>query len=306
VPRQLRCDRLIGRVRRCIEGVKSLLGVPLVVERRTFSVLHVGTLSPRRFTDEDERFLQLVGDRVALALYAGLYERERAVARTLQLSFLPERLPVVPGLELAARYLPAHCGDVGGDWYDAFILPNGLLGIAVGDVVGHGITAATTMARLRNALRAYAMEFASPGEVLNRLNRLLLHFEPNSMATLLFGVVIPKEMRYRYSNAGHIPTIFHSPGNGSLSRMSSGPPLGVMDHDYSEADEMLRPDAGVILCTDGLVERRHESLELGLRRLCHASSMVGGPEEIADAIIQRLMTSDDQDDDVALLVARRS
>jgi putative methionine-R-sulfoxide reductase with GAF domain len=289
------------------KGVKSLLGVPLVVEGRTFGVLHVGTLTPRRFTDEDVRFLRMVGDRVALALHAGLYERERAVARTLQKSFLPERLPEVPGLELAARYLPARRGDVGGDWYDVFILPNGSVGIAIGDVMGRGITAATTMARLRNALRAYAMEFASPGETLTRVNRLLLHFDPNSMATLLFGVVQPEEMRYRYASAGHIPPVFHSPvGNSSVLGMPSGPPLGVVDHSYFDVDEPLPPATRMILCTDGLIERRHESLEVGLRRLCQLSSMDGTPEEMADAMIRCFMTDEDHDDDVALLVARTS
>lgn len=287
-------------------GVRSLLGVPLMVEGRTFGVLHVGTLTPRRFTHEDERFLQLVGDRVALAVNAGLYERERAVARTLQQSFLPERLPVVPGLEMAARYRPARRGEVGGDWYDVFILPNGSVAIAMGDVVGRGIVAATTMARLRNALRAYAMESSSPGDILDRLNRLLLHFDPDTMATLLIGIVQPGEMRFRYASAGHIPPIFGTPaGNGSIRAMPSGPPLGIaMDLSYPDTDEALPPDTTLILCTDGLIERRHESLEVGLRRLRQASSMDAGPEETADAIIQRLMTDEDHDDDVALFVAR--
>jgi putative methionine-R-sulfoxide reductase with GAF domain len=288
-------------------GIRSLLGVPLVVEGRTFGVLHVGTLTPRRFTDEDEWFLQLVADRVALALHAGLYERERAVARTLQRSFLPERLPVVPGLELAARYRPARRRDVGGDWYDVFILPDGLVGLAIGDVMGRGITAATTMARLRNALRAYAMEFASPAEVLNRLNRLLLHFDPDSMATLLFGVVQPKQMRFRYASAGHIPPVFRtSAGSVSMPATPSGPALGVVDHSYGDADKVLPQNSAVILCTDGLIERRNESLEIGLRRLCQAASVDGAAEEVADEIIQRLMTDDNHDDDVALLVARCS
>jgi serine phosphatase RsbU (regulator of sigma subunit) len=286
-------------------GVRSLLGVPLMVEGRTFGVLHVGTLTPRRFTQEDERFLQLVGDRVALAINAGLYERERAVARTLQQSFLPERLPVVPGLEMAAQYRPAR-GDVGGDWYDVFILPNGSVAIAMGDVVGRGIAAATTMARLRNALRAYAMESSSPGDILDRLNRLLLHFDPDTMATLLIGIVQPVEMRFRYASAGHIPPIFGTPaGNGSIRAMPSGPPLGTaMDLSYPDTDEALPPDTTLILCTDGLIERRHESLEVGLRKLRQASSMDAGPEETADAIIERFMADEDHNDDVALFVAR--
>lgn len=287
------------------QGVRSLLGVPLVVGGRTLGVLHVGTLTARRFTHEDERFLQLVGDRVALALHAGLYERERAVARTLQQSFLPERLPAVPGLELAARYRPARRGEVGGDWYDVFILPNGSVALAMGDVSGRGIGAATTMARLRNALRAYAMESSSPGEILDRLNRLLLHFDPDSMATVLFGLLEPEEMRLRYASAGHITPVFGtSTGNGWKLPTLTGPPLGVLDLPYRDIDEVLPPGTTMILCTDGLIERRHESLEVGLTRLSQASLMDGAPEEVAEAIIRGFMTDEDHDDDVALLVAR--
>jgi putative methionine-R-sulfoxide reductase with GAF domain len=289
------------------KGVRSLLGVPLVVEGRIVGVLHVGTLTPRRFTDEDARFLQTVADRVALGLHAGLYERERAVARTLQQSFLPEQLPVVPGLELAARYLPARRGDVGGDWYDVFILPNGSVGVGIGDVVGRGVTAATMMVRLRNSLRAFALEASSPGEALTRLNRLLLHFDPTSMATLLFGIVELEEMRFRYANAGHISPIYRTPeGTGFMLEAPLGPPLGVVDHSYLDADRVLHPDTTVVLCTDGLIERRHESLDIGLRRLCETPWMDGRLEATADAIIQRFMTDEDHDDDVALLVARTS
>jgi GAF domain-containing protein len=287
------------------KGVRSLLGVPLVVEGRIVGVLHVGTLVPRRFTEEDARFLQTVADLVALALHAGLYERERAVARTLQQSFLPEQLPVVPGLELAARYLPARRGDLGGDWYDVFILPNGSVGIAIGDVMGRGVTAATMMVRMRNSLRAFALDSSSPGEVLTRLNRLILHFDPDAMATLLFGVVELPEMRFRHANAGHITPIHRTPeGPGLMPETPLGPPLGVVDHSYVDANCVLPPDTTVVLCTDGLIERRNESLDVGLRRLCETPWMDGRLEVTADAIIQRFMTDEDHDDDVALLVAR--
>jgi putative methionine-R-sulfoxide reductase with GAF domain len=285
------------------KGVRSLLGVPLVVEGRIVGVLHVGTLTPRRFSDEDARFLQTVADRVALVLHAGLYERERAVARTLQKSFLPEELPVVPGLELAARYLPARRGDVGGDWYDVFILPNGSVGIAIGDVVGRGVTAATMMVRLRNSLRAFTMESSSPGEVLSRLNRLTLHFDPDSIATVLFGIVELEDMRFRFANAGHISPICRTNGGTAfMPTTASGPPLGVVDHSYVDTDRVLLPDTTVVLCTDGLIERRHQSLDVGLRRLCQPL-IDGRPDAVADAIITRFLTDEDHDDDVALLVA---
>jgi sigma-B regulation protein RsbU (phosphoserine phosphatase) len=287
-------------------GVRSLLGVPLVVEGHTFGVLHVGTLTHRRFTSADEQFLQLVADRVALALHVGLFERERAVARTLQRSFLPERFPSLPGYQLAARYRPARWADVGGDWYDVFILPNGSVAIAIGDVAGKGILAATTMARLRDALRAYALEFASPSDVLKRLNRLLLHFDDDSMATVLYGILDPLQKRFTFSNAGHIPPIFGSPTQSRMTPAAhSGPPLGVMqDCSYVDVGEALLSDATMVLCTDGLVERRHEPLDAGLQQLCEASSADASPEEVADEIIHKLMPDGDQEDDAALLVLR--
>jgi putative methionine-R-sulfoxide reductase with GAF domain len=287
------------------KGVRSLLGVPLVVEGRVFGVLHVGTLTPRQFTGDDERFLQMVGDRVALAVHVGLYERERIVARTLQQSFLPERLPNVAGLELAARYRPAARGEVGGDWYDVFVLPDQSVGIAIGDVVGRGIVAATMMARVRNALRAYAMEAPSPSEVLGRLNRLLLHFDPEAMATVLLGVVILQEGQVRYASAGHIPPVFRSSvGRVWIGGQATGPPLGVVDRPYFDADAAFPGGTAMILCTDGLIERRHESIDVGLRRLVEASSMDLPPEEMVEAIMQGLMAEEDHGDDVALMVAR--
>jgi serine phosphatase RsbU (regulator of sigma subunit) len=287
-------------------GVRSLLGVPLVVQGRIFGVLHVGTLTHRRFTSADEQFLQLVADRVALALHVGLFERERAVARTLQRSFLPERLPSVSGYGVAARYRPASHADVGGDWYDVFILPNGLVGIAIGDVAGKGILAATTMARLRDALRAYALEFVSPSDVLNRLNRLLLHFDTESMATVLYGILDPEQKRFTFANAGHIQPIF---GSTTQSRMTPeaqlGPPLGVTeDCNYVDVSEELLPNETMVLCTDGLIERRYESLDVGLRQLSEASSVDTSLEEIADEIIHQLIPGEDQEDDAALLVVR--
>src|SRR6266542_5830845 len=159
------------------KGIRSLLGVPLVAQGSTIGILHVGTLVPRHFTEEDAALLQLVGDRVALAIQAGLYERERAAARTLQRSLLPETLPNPPGLRVAARYRPARGGEVGGDWYDSFMLPTGSIAVAIGDVVGRGLSAASSMGKLRNALRAFALESPSPSDGLESKNRIDDHVQ---------------------------------------------------------------------------------------------------------------------------------
>ncbi|MGH3601418.1 MAG: GAF domain-containing protein, partial [Pseudonocardiaceae bacterium] len=126
-------------------GICSLLGVPLLISGTVIGVLHVGTLAPRRFTDDDVSLLQIVADRVALATQSRRAEVDRAAAVVLQRSLLPARLPVVPGLEIAARYVPAENGGVSGDWYDVFTLPSGWLCVVIGDVVGRGLVAADVM-----------------------------------------------------------------------------------------------------------------------------------------------------------------
>ena len=144
------------------QGICSLLGVPLLVGGTVIGVLHVGSLLPRRYTDDDLSLLQIVADRVAFATYSRRSEVERTAATVLQRALLPAQLPVVPGLELATRYVPAEAGGVSGDWYDVSTLPSGTLCVAIGDVVGRVLGAAEVMGRLRNALRAYALLMVIP------------------------------------------------------------------------------------------------------------------------------------------------
>ena len=133
------------------KGIQSLLGVPLLVQGRVIGVLHVGSLTPRDFTTDDRDLLQLAADRAALAIeQARLYEQRR-VAEALQRRLLPGEAADPSSLEVAARYLPAAGGSLGGDWYDVFPLSGGRVGVAVGDVVGHGVEAAAIMAQLRTA-----------------------------------------------------------------------------------------------------------------------------------------------------------
>jgi putative methionine-R-sulfoxide reductase with GAF domain len=286
------------------KGVRSLLGVPLVVQGETLGVLHVGTLEYRHFTPDDEALLQLVGDRVALAINAGLYERERAIARTLQRSLLPDKLPALPGFRLSARYLAAPGGNVGGDWYDSFVLPHGSLAVAIGDVVGKGLGAASVMGKLRNALRAYALELSSPSDVLQRMNRLLQHLDPEDMATVFYGTIDPLDLTFRFSSAGHMSPIIREPdGTVRLRKMEGGPPIGAPSGwSFTDEVEELRPGTSVVLFTDGLVERRESSLDDGflwLSELCRAEL---APEERCQRIVDEVTARGDLDDDVAFLV----
>ena len=136
------------------------------------------------------------------------YEREHHIAETLQRILLPEERPELPGLTVATRYFPGAAGlQVGGDWYDVFALPEGRVGVVVGDVVGRGVGAAAVMGQLRVALRAYAIEFSSPATVLTCLGRLARSLDDSQMATVLYGVVDPKEARIELASAGHPPPL---------------------------------------------------------------------------------------------------
>ncbi|MGH2596956.1 MAG: ATP-binding SpoIIE family protein phosphatase [Actinomycetota bacterium] len=287
-------------------GVRSLLGVPLVVNQKTLGVLHVGTLQKRRFTDEDTSFLQLVADRVALALHAALYERERVAGQSLQRSLLPRLPPLMPGLDVAVRYFPASGGEVGGDWYDVFILPNGSIGLAIGDVVGRGLPASSTMAKIRNALRAYALD-ANPGEVLRRLEQFMWHMNPGEMATVLYGVLDPVRLDFTFANAGHMPPfVVEQSGEARSLAIVPNAPLGTTNGTFfMEHQQHLADGSSLLLYTDGLVERRGESIEMGFARLLEALHGDLPAEALSDKIVSLMLQGQEVgDDDVAFLVAR--
>ena len=290
-------------------GVRSLLGVPLRVENRVSGVIEVGSREPREFSKEDESLLQLMADRAALAIdHARLYARELNIVETLQRSLLPERLPQVPGLRIAARYMPGGPGaDVGGDWYDAIPLDGGRLGLAMGDVVGHGIGAAALMGQLRNALRAYAVDGHSPGEVVGRLDKLVQDLEAGRMATLLYLVIEPDLGSIRFSSAGHLPPLIMSPeGDARFLEGGRSLPLGVMPGlDYAEAEAEIEAGSTLVLYTDGLVEERGASIDEGLDALKEAvSNGPGEPDALCDHIVTKLLAKRVATDDIAVLALR--
>jgi PAS domain S-box-containing protein len=293
------------------EDVRSLLAVPLKVEGRVSGVLHIGTLTARQFTKEDADLLTLVADRAALAIeHARLYEREHGLVETLQRSLLPERLPQVPGLELAARYLPGGRGaDVGGDWYDAIPLEDGRLGVAMGDVVGHGLGAASLMGRLRNALRAYALEGHPPAEALNRLDRMVQSVEPGRMATLIYLVIESDASAVTFATAGHLPPLVVEP-DGTARYISSerAVPLGVLPgSEYAEGQEEIEPGSTLIFYTDGLVEQRGIVIDEGLELLRKAALEVpreADAETLCDQLVEKVLSGRAATDDVALLALR--
>ena len=232
-----------------MKGVRSLLGVPLLVEGAALGVLHVGTVTPREFTNADAAVLQLAAAQAAPAIdRARLFEaldREHRSAVVLQRSLLPDRLPDLVSIDTAARYLPAR-DEVGGDWYDVIELPGGDVGLAIGDVAGHGLRAAALMGQLRTGLRAYALEGHGPAETLKRVDRLLQTISGSGMATAAYAIVDPETGALRYSSAGHPPPVLvrarpGGPPDGDHRRPAAGqPPLRRLPRGAGDAGAWRR------------------------------------------------------------------
>jgi PAS domain S-box-containing protein len=288
-------------------GVSSLMASPLVVKGRVAGVVEVGVRGARRFTLEEESLLILIADRAGLAIeHARAYERELSNVELLQRSLLPDNLPEIDGIQVAARYLPGG-GNVGGDWYDALPLEGGRVGVAMGDVVGHGIGAAALMGQLRHAMRAYALEGHSPAGVLDRLDRVVRSLDGGQMATLLYLVMEPDHATVRFASAGHVPPLVISPeGEAEYLESAPNPPLGVFESPHhAEMSAELAPGSTIVLYTDGLVEERGVSIDQGLEALRLAASQDAcHPVELCERLVDAMLAIHPANDDIAVLALR--
>jgi putative methionine-R-sulfoxide reductase with GAF domain len=286
------------------KGIQSLVGVPLLVHGAVIGVLHVGTVRNRVFTADDATLLQLAADRAALAVQSLRSREDRAAAAALQRSLLPSALPVVAGVEAAARYVSGE-GQVGGDWYDVFPLPWGELGVVAGDVAGSGLPGAVVMGRMRSVLRAYALEYHDPADVLSKLDQKMQYFEGEVMATVSYAVLDPASGRLRISSAGHFPPVIAAPGQrGALAEITVDAPIGVTDAPRRHVTTLdLVPGAVLCFFTDGLVERRDKPIDDGIGRLC-AAVVPGPPESVCISVMGALVGSEHPGDDIALLALR--
>jgi hypothetical protein len=288
------------------KGIRAMLGVPLLSGDAVLGVLHVGRLERRPFTEQDIGLLQVVADRIAGAIQTSQLASERSATRLLERSLLPSRLPTCDGLEFAARYAAAETHTVGGDWYDLFTLPSGQLWIVVGDVAGHGLRAAVVMGRIRSALRAFTLIDAPPHRVLDLVDTKVSHFEMGTMATIACAVINPPYDMMTVAVAGHPPPAMMAPGQAaSLIDVVRSPPVGLQISKARRSSTVaLTPGAVVAFYTDGLIERRGESLDVGFDRLLDAISP-GPADTIAGTIMRRVIGRTVPSDDVALVVVRR-
>jgi serine phosphatase RsbU (regulator of sigma subunit) len=287
-------------------GVRSMLGVPILAAGELIGVLHVGTLQHREFTADDTSLLQLAADRASVAGQIRTRKVEQAAALALQRSLLPTRLPTLAGLTFAARYVPGHELGVGGDWYDVFTLPSGWTGMVIGDVSGHGLASAVVMGRVRSALRAYALITDDPAQALTMLDRKVQHFEAGSLTTALYAMISPDRRTVRLCSAGHLQPVLAAPGQPTtLVDIPVGAPLGVGHQEGSRRTTCIDLPPGALLLgyTDGLVERRTEIIDIGIRALVRIVE-AAAPDTVCNEVMFRLAPARPADD-IAVLALRR-
>jgi serine phosphatase RsbU (regulator of sigma subunit) len=296
-------------------GGEQILTVPMVARRRTLGAIAlVRAPGSPSFSQDDVHLAADLGGRAALAIdNVRLYQREHSVADTLQRSLLPV-LPAVAGIESAAHYVSAStAADVGGDFYDLLDLPDGSVGIVIGDVVGHDVAAAAAMGHLRGLLRAcvWDAEDADPGVVLARVDRLVQGLHVASLATMIYARALRPQRpgdpwRVHIANAGHPPALLRSPsGAVRLVDGVTGLLVGV-DASAHRATLTLEVPAGstLVLYTDGLIERPGQDLDEGIHELCErlaSAPVAAGPRELCDAAVSGSL---DHRDDVAVIAVR--
>ncbi len=251
--------------------------------------------------------LRQLAQAVAAAVEAQRsYDEEHRIAVTLQRSLLQSRLPDVPGVELAVRYEPAGAQtEVGGDFYELTMLDGRLL-VAIGDVAGHSLHAATVMAEVRHAVRAYAVEGHPPGAVLELVNRFMRTVLPAESATLCLLTLEPDTGRVRLASAGHLPPLLQVEGQARFLA-PRGPLLGLNAPRPADLEFVLPRGGTLVLYTDGLIERRDADIDVGLAALAACAAQV---EPSLDAFCRRLLTrlagAGEQADDIAVVALRRT
>jgi serine phosphatase RsbU (regulator of sigma subunit)/anti-sigma regulatory factor (Ser/Thr protein kinase) len=290
-------------------GPGTFLLVPLIAGRRTNGLLVATWDEARRLAAEDRAIVEALAGQAAQALdRARHFESEQTIAETLQRSVLPVSLPRIEGVQLAARYLPGSAQlDVGGDWFDAFQVPDGKLGLVVGDVVGKGVQAAASMGQLRNAIRAYSVERLRPPSALTRLSRLADDVLDTSFATVVYLVIDPDKGVCRMSSAGHPPPLVAYPdGRVHLLENARGLPLGTgIPTKYRQETFELPAGSVLVLYTDGLVERRGRSIDDGLRDLQVAVlDAPKDPDRLLEHILEHVVGTGERGDDIAMLAVR--
>ena len=250
---------------------------------------------------------EIAGERDSVATEnQRLYQQQRNISETLQHALLPQLLPAMKDVELGARYIPGVTGiDIGGDWYDIVPVDDNHFAFTVGDVSGRGLRAATIMASLRYAIRAYVAQGDAPAEILTKLSQLHSIETEGHFATVLCALVDVEGRAVSLANAGHLNPVIVGDGECEMVVTDVGAPIGVKTYAEYQTVDFVLPSRGTLLAfTDGLVERRGQILDTGLGRLNQAAARIGGSlDDLLDAVLAEFST-DGSDDDTAILGVR--
>lgn len=289
-------------------NLRSALSVPLTARGKTLGVITwVSGDGGRRFSAADLSFGEDLARRAATAIdNAALHSETLEAAVRLQRAVLPDTLPDLPRWQIAAHYSPAGRTDVGGDFYDVIALPDGRVALFVGDVMGRGVAAAAAMATIRAGIRAYVATDPEPGPVMHKLDVMFAMYDISRLVTVVYAVIDPVAHELCLANAGHPPPlVLHA--DGEVEQMPTGRdgPLGL-------GPDVRRPhrtpfEAGdtLLAFTDGLIERRHEDIDVGQRRLVEHCGLLAGTD--LDQRLDRLVAEvrdHTRDDDIAALAVR--
>lgn len=286
-------------------GIGSHMVVPLQARGRTTGAMSfISGPSGRSYTPSDLSLAQELAGRAALAIdNANLYS---AVSETLQRALLPSRLPRPAFATIQALYLPAdRDAGVGGDWYDALLLPDDAILLSMGDVAGHGVPAAAAMGQVRHLVRAYAMEGRPPGEIISAVNRFLCALPDGQLLSVWAATLDPVSGRLVHCGAGHPPALLVHP-NGTMEFTAvAGPPVGLSaSRDYRDVELHLEPGSRLISYTDGLLEAARDIADAE-RRLQDAAVDTRGLDAAGalTRIVERVLSGTRHEDDVAVLMA---
>jgi PAS domain S-box-containing protein len=284
-------------------AANAAMVVPLVSGDLAVGVLVLARTSGRAYDADDVGLVREFARRAALSLeHARLYERERTTADALQRAMLPAQLPLLPGVRFSASYSAASESQrVGGDFYDAFELPDGRVALTIGDVTGHGLEAAVIMGEIRQALRAASFESADPSAILDRASRLLVASGRTVFVTAIFGVLDPVTGRFAYATAGHPPPLIDD-GRDLRKLASSGLPIGLRDDEGVDFALRLRAPCTLVMFTDGLMEFARD-LDDGERRIEDAIRTLAREDidHLAAALMKAVLGDDEPTDDIAIL-----
>ncbi|GAA2276444.1 SpoIIE family protein phosphatase [Kitasatospora cystarginea] len=290
-------------------GLAAWAFLPLIASKHPLGTCVLGYQQPHRFTSDERTILTTLGALIAQALdRARRYDAEHQLAHGLQARLLPYTLPEIPGLDVAARYLPASHGvDIGGDFYDLIRLTTTEAAAVIGDVQGHNVSAAGLMGQVRTAVHAYAVAGATPGEILARTNRLLTDLDPDLLTSCLYAHLDLAHHNTQLATAGHHPPFLRHPDlHTEILDIPPGPLLGVdPSASYPTTEVALPPTTVLALYTDGLIETPGTDHDTNITKLATVLSHAGHTlDNIADALLDQAHPSGNQGDDTALLLLR--